>query len=150
MSLQHLSDEQLKQYYNLYDAMNTKGKRLDLVKRFSMDTKFAYHIVRLLLQAEQIMMEHDLNLERNSEVLKAIRNGEWTLERLKTWFAEKELSLEKLYTASTLRHSPDWDALRNILLCCLEEKHGKVSNEIGNTAQSAISKLEMIRQVLEK
>jgi len=83
-------------------------------------------------------------------VLKAIRNGEWPLERLKTWFAEKELALETLYTTSTLRHSPDWDALRNILLCCLEEKHGKISNEIGDAAQSAVSKLEQIRQILEK
>ncbi len=132
------------------DNMKPVGKRIELVEKYGYDTKFAYHIVRLLLQAEQIMMEHDLNLERNSEVLKAIRNGEWTLERLKAWFEEKERILETLYTASTLRHSPDWDALRNLLLCCLEEKHGKVSNEIGNAAQNALAKLEMIRQIVEK
>ena len=46
--------------------------------------KFGYHVVRLVQQADMVLNEGDLDLERNRELLKAIRRGEWTLDELKT------------------------------------------------------------------
>jgi hypothetical protein len=42
--------------------------------------KFAYHVIRLLGEAEQILLEGDIDLRRNSAQLKAIRRGDvkWT------------------------------------------------------------------------
>ena len=54
-----------------------------------------------------ILMEGDIDLQRNNEQLKAIRRGEWTEERLRTWFADKESQLERVYAESTLRATPD-------------------------------------------
>ena len=39
------------------------------------DTKFAYHVVRLILEVEQILVEGDIDLQRNHEQLKAVRRG---------------------------------------------------------------------------
>ncbi|MFA5130766.1 MAG: hypothetical protein WC477_07715, partial [Patescibacteria group bacterium] len=41
-------------------------------------------------------------LERNSEILKAIRRGEWSEQRIRDFLSEKESSLEEFYHKSTL------------------------------------------------
>ena len=84
-----------------------QGKRAELVAEHGYDMKFAYHVVRLLGEVEQILMEGDIDLQRNNEQLKAIRRGEWTEERLRQWFADKESHLERAYAESTLRATPD-------------------------------------------
>ena len=92
--------------------------------------KFAYHVVRLLNEIEMILQEHDLNLERNREQLKSIRRGEWTKEQVMAYFANKEVALESLYTSSTLPYSPDEEKIKTLLLNCLEEFYGSLSNAI--------------------
>lgn len=103
-----------------------RGKRAELVTEHGFDTKFGYHIVRLIGEVEQILMEGDIDLQRNNEQLKAIRRGEWTEERLRRWFADKEADLERVFAESTLRAVPDESALRVLLLNCLEEHYGSL------------------------
>ena len=74
--------------------------------------KFAYHVVRLLTEVEMILMEEDIDLQRNNEQLKAIRRGEWTEERLRNWCADKESHLERAYAESKLRAIPDEPKIR--------------------------------------
>jgi len=88
--------------------------------------KRAYHTVRLLGEIEQILIEHDLDLQRNREQLKAIRRGEWTVEQFFKYFETKERELETLYTGSTLPHSPDVPAIKELLLNCLEHHYGRL------------------------
>src|SRR5206468_3796781 len=52
------------------------GKRAEVVAAHGYDTKFAYHVVRLLGEVEQILLEGDIDLQRDNERLKAIRRGE--------------------------------------------------------------------------
>lgn len=99
-------------------------KRQESIDKFGYDVKFGYHVVRLVLECEQILVEHDLDIERNSEILKSIRRGEWSLSQLEDWFAKKEKSLEEVYHSSTLRYVPDEAAIKNILLECLEAWYG--------------------------
>ena len=65
-----------------------------------------------------ILIEGDIDLQRNNEQLKAIRRGEWTEERLRQWFADKESHLERVYAESTLRATPDEPKIRALLLNC--------------------------------
>jgi uncharacterized protein len=103
-----------------------QGKRAELVAEHGFDTKFGYHVVRLISEVEQILLEGDIDLQRNNEQLKAIRRGEWTEERLRAWFAEKESHLERLYAESTLRSTPDEDRIKALLRQCLEEHYGSL------------------------
>lgn len=103
-----------------------KGKRAELVAKHGYDTKFAYHVVRLLGEAEQILLEGDIDLQRDNERLKAIRRGEWTEERLRQWAADKEADLERAYAASKLPPVPDEDKLKALLLNCLEDHYGSL------------------------
>jgi predicted nucleotidyltransferase len=103
-----------------------RGKRADLVAEHGFDTKFAYHVVRLIGEVEQILLEGDIDLQRNNEQLKAIRRGEWTEARLRSWFADKESDLERVYTESTLRPTPDEPRIKSLLIDCLEAHYGSL------------------------
>jgi predicted nucleotidyltransferase len=124
-------------------------KRAALIERFGFDTKFAMNVVRLALEAEQILVEHDLDIERNSEILKSIRRGEWTLEQIDSWATEKEKSLETLYANSTLRNVPDEPAIKELLLRCLEQHYGNLSDAIAKNP-SMDKLLEDLRNIVDR
>jgi predicted nucleotidyltransferase len=106
------------------------GKRKETIAEFGTDTKFLYHVIRLLLECEQILETGELNLERDREMLKEIRRGGWTLEQIKDYFTAKERSLEELYNKSTLPWGPDEDKIKDLLLACLEEYFGSLDKTI--------------------
>lgn len=101
------------------------------VQKHGFDVKFAYHVVRLLNEVEMILVEHDLDLMRNNEQLKAIRRGDWTMEQIEQYFHDKEKSLEEIYSKSTLRDRPDEDQIKKLLLETLEEYYGSLEDAIG-------------------
>ena len=101
------------------DIKNPEGKRKEMVDKYGYDVKYAYHLVRLLNEIEQILLEGDLDLERNREQLKAIRRGEWKVEEVKEYFNDKEKSLEGLYLKSDLPHKAQYDKIRELLFECL-------------------------------
>jgi hypothetical protein len=120
MKIHEISDRELKNFYSL-----KKSGHSDY-----MDLKFAYHLVRLMCEVEQIMVEHDLDLERAREQLKVIRRGEWSLEQIHEWFQKKEISLEGVYAASTLPHSPDEPRIKKLLMEVLEQHYGSLQGAI--------------------
>jgi predicted nucleotidyltransferase len=113
-------------YAQLHKMDNKKpeGKRLATVEKYGYDVKYAYHLVRLLGEVEQILTRHDIDLRLNREHLKAIRRGEVTEADIRKWAADKEHTLEKLYENSSLPYGPDEDAIKQLLLDCLEEHYG--------------------------
>jgi len=113
------------------DRDTAEGKRKDIIDKYGYDTKFAYHIVRLLDQTEQVLLTGDINLQRSKEVLKAVRAGMWTKEKVHEYFAEREKYLHGLYEKSTnVPHSPPEFQIKNLLMTCLEEQYGSLSNAV--------------------
>lgn len=138
--------------YSQLHKMQTKtpqGKRVETVEQYGYDVKFAYHLVRLLNEIEMILIEGDLDLERNREQLKSIRRGEWTEEQIVSYFNKKESELESLYTSSTLPYKPDEDAIKELLLNCLEAHYGSLDNAVSKPDQYMRLK-EDIRQIAQK
>ena len=138
--------------YSQLHKMATKtatGKRAELVERHGYDTKFGYHVVRLVGECEQILLEGNIDLQRNNEVLKAIRRGEWTEARLRDWFAQKESHLERLYAESTLPATPDEGRLKTLLLNCLEEHYGRLDGCIVDPDR-AVAALRNIQAELDR
>jgi predicted nucleotidyltransferase len=125
------------------------GKRKEMFEKFGMDVKFAYHVVRLLNEAEQILTEGDLDLMRNREQLKSIRKGEWTEQQIRDYFARKEAELETLYQSSKLPYAPDEARVKALLLNCLEEHYGNLEKCVVNP-DAAVAALREVAQVLER
>jgi predicted nucleotidyltransferase len=124
-------------------------KRAALVARFGYDLKFGYHIVRLLNEAEQLLLEGDLDLQRNREQLKSIRRGEWSLEQILDYFEQKRVALEDIRARSSLPPAPDEDAIRDLLLRCLEAHYGTLAGciEVPGKAEGL---LRRIRAMIEE
>lgn len=108
-------------------------KRAESIEKYGYDVKFAYHVVRLINEVEMIMTEHTLDLERGREQLKSIRRGEWPLEKIEAYMLSKEAALESVYLTSTLRYSPDEQAIKELLFHCLEEHYGSLSGLVSVT-----------------
>jgi len=138
--------------YSQMHKMNSKdpiGKRKELVDRYGYDIKFAYHVVRLLDEVEQILVEGDLDLERNREQLKSIRRGEWTQDDIKDFFQRKEKELETVYLNSKLPHKPDQERIKSILLECLEIHYGSLKDVVLNT-DKYVRAVDDIKAILER
>lgn len=150
MSLEHLKDEELIEYNKIFKDGLNKTKRFESQKIHNMDTKFGYHLVRLLSQCEQVLSEETLILDDKArrEQMKAVRRGEVSLEQLERWFEEKELTLEKLYRDSKLRNRPDEDSVKQLLIDCLEEHYGSLGQVVyqEGKAERAISEIQGILQ----
>lgn len=118
--------------YSQKNKMLTKnpiGKRKESYEKFKYDLKFAYHLVRLLLEVEQILTEGTLTLDRNSYQLRSIRSGEWTLDEILSFFDSKEKCLESVYNeCKILPYSPDEGKIKKLLMECLEIGYGNIEN----------------------
>ena len=125
---------------------SSNPKRAATIERHGYDTKFLMHVVRLALECEQILVEGDLDLERNGGILKSVRRGEWTLEQAEDWFTNKERALETCYANSTLPHSPDETRIKQILLECLEMHYGSLDTVIAKnpSMEAMISDLQAV------
>ncbi len=121
------------------------SKRYEDIKKHKMDAKFAYHVVRLLDEAEQILTLGDIDLQRDRERLKAIRRGEWTAEQVREFFTQKEKALEQAYAESKLPHSPDEAKIKQLLLNCLEAHYGSLSEAV----VTPTNERELLRQIKE-
>ena len=153
MILSKLTNGQLSEYAKLYEGMmsSPNGKRQDLIKRYGMDTKFSYHLVRLAQEAEMILTTGDLDIEAGREELKAIRRGEWTLPQLQEWFAKRTALLDEVFLKSDLRAEPNFDELNRVLMVCLEIKFGTLTNAlVEGEGQAALRKLEEIARIVNR
>jgi uncharacterized protein len=119
------------------------------VAEHGFDTKFAYHVVRLILEVEQIMVEGDIDIQRNNEQLKAIRRGDWTEAYLRDWFSAKQSELEKVYAESKLPPAPDEERIRSLLLNCLEDHYGRLEDCVV-APDRAVAALRNVQAELEK
>lgn len=144
--LEHLTDEELKNYAQM--VMSLSPRDLTAIES-GYDSKAMYHVVRLLGEIEQILIEHDLDLERNREQLKSIRRGEWTLDQIETYFHEKERHLEGVYAISTLPHSPDEAKIKGLLMNCLEAHYGSLDKVLARDA-SATKLVAELQAVLDR
>lgn len=119
------------QMHKIQTKTPQKGsKRYADVQSKGFDSKFAYHVCRTMLEAEQILQTGDLDLQRDNELYKAVRRGEWPQERVEEFFASKEKYLETLYENSNLQYSPDEEKIKKLLLECLEIHYGSLDKAI--------------------
>jgi hypothetical protein len=125
------------------------SKRAQDVEEHGYSTKFAYHVVRLLNEVEQILTTGDLVLDQNREQLKSIRRGEWPLEKIQEFFENKEKILEDVYLNSKLPYSPDETKIKELLLNCLEEHYGSLDKVVVRE-DKYLHVLREMKEIIEK
>jgi predicted nucleotidyltransferase len=106
---------------------NTSSKRSADIEHNGFDTKFAYHIVRLLHECEQILTYQDLDLQKSKAVLKAIRNGEVDYKTVLQMIDMLFISCEQAYQKTKLPDGPDWKHAQQLLMDVLESHYGNLA-----------------------
>jgi hypothetical protein len=98
------------------------ARRAELEARYGYDTKFGAHVVRLLRMAQEVLSTGQVRVKRpDREELLSVRAGAWSFERLVSWAAEADRSLEALEKASPLPRAPDRHALDQLCAGLLED-----------------------------
>ena len=133
---------------NKIETGGKRSKRIPLIAKHGFDTKFAYHVVRLIDECQQILEEGDLDLTRSREHLKAIRRGEVPEKDIIQYFDNKVLSLENSYSTSKLPYTPDEEAIRALLMECIESHYGTVENS--GMEKDVIRMLNISQEYLNK
>jgi predicted nucleotidyltransferase len=134
---------------NKMEKKDGDGKRQASIAKYGYDVKQAYHLIRLLNEIEQILTTGDLDLRQISEHLKAIRRGDVPESEIRKWAADKEHALENLFNESDLPYGPDEEAIKQLLLDCLEEHYGNLDGAIV-TDNAPIVALRDIATIIEK
>lgn len=130
-NFKHISNDDWKHYCTIFKKGVEKNTRFEANKKFQMDRKFLYHIVRLYDEGDQIISsngEADIDLRRSKEIMKAVRRGEWSTQQIRDFVAEKDIAMEAAYSRCTLPEYPDTDELRKLLYKCLEVHCGDLSS----------------------
>lgn len=130
----------------LNKSNSTNEKRAKDIKEHGNDTKFMYHLVRLMLECEQLLTYGEMDIQRDREIYKNIRAGEWDLQKVEEFFTMKEKYLEQLYQDSKLPHSPDEEKIKELLLNCIEQHYGTVSTYVtrNDNTENLIKDLETV------
>jgi len=133
------------------ESKKPTGKRKKIRETYGFDVKHAYHLVRLLSEIEQILVEGDLDLQEKGrrEHMKAVRRGDFSEQEIRDWFKVKEKDLEKLYAESKLRNKPDEASIKQLLLDCLETHYGGLDKCIINP-DAAVQALKDIQTILDR
>jgi hypothetical protein len=90
---------------------------------FHGNCKNAYHVIRLIKMAREIMTTGKVIVKRpDREELIAIRNGSWTYEQLIEWVEKEDKELEQIYYSSTfLPKSVDKSKIDELCIKLVEE-----------------------------
>jgi hypothetical protein len=99
---------------------NRNPARADLEARYGYDCKHAYHLVRLIRMAKEILLTGEVIVKRpDAEELNKIRNGAWTYDELIAWADEKDKELEEIYREKryVIPHKPNYNFLSKL---CVE------------------------------
>ena len=101
------------------------AKRKRLVEKYGFDCKNASHLIRLLRMGTEFLTEGKMNVFRHdSRELKAIKAGEWSLERVKEE-ADKWFNLaHEAYVRSPLPPGPDIEKAEALVMSIVKDWHG--------------------------
>lgn len=97
-------------------------KRKRLVEKFGYDTKNAAHLIRLLRMGIEFLKDGELHVMRHDATqLLDIKNGEWSLERVKVEANELFKRAEKVYDESKLPLHVNSEKIKRLTLEIVHE-----------------------------
>ena len=74
------------------------------------------------------------------------------MERLKSFLYDKEKDLDNVYNTSSLRYRPNEQAIKELLLNCMEMHYGKIATElhVSGDVNTLIAELKSVMEKYEK
>lgn len=100
---------------------NRNPKRAVLEEKFGYDVKHASHLMRLILEGEEILRTGHITLPLpQQDLLREIKSGGWTYDRLQEQVLDIDRRFDEWYKASPLPRGPNIDGINKL---CTEIVH---------------------------
>jgi len=97
-------------------------KRRKLIEKFGYDTKNAQHLIRLMRMCIEFLSEGEMHVFRDdSEMLKDIKRGKWSLEEVKKEAMRLFERAEFAYDRSPLPPQPDYEKAEELVIDIIGE-----------------------------
>jgi|AGTN01.2.fsa_nt_gi Predicted nucleotidyltransferase. len=90
-------------------------ERKATIDAFGFDVKAAYHSVRLMNEARQLLATGTLDLRASRDMLLEIRKGSWTEEKVLAYCQDVAAELSSLYAGSSLPEQLNESELQSLL-----------------------------------
>lgn len=108
---------------------NRNPARAELEARYGYDTKHASHLIRLLIQATDILVKGTLTIKDpgRAKFLFEIRSGAWTYDELIAWADQAMNALEELYKRDDcpVPKKPDVNKIDELMMDIIREDFGE-------------------------
>lgn len=98
------------------------AKRKALVEKYGYDCKNAAHLVRLLHMGTEFLQTGELQVFRtwDAGMLKEIKTGQWSLERVEAYAADAFKKADEVYAKSPLPAAVDMDEIERLLVAVIQ------------------------------
>jgi predicted nucleotidyltransferase len=104
-----------KKYIN--HRLDMFGNRKNLVSKYGYDTKFAMHLLRLLLECKELLLTCKLNFPLSSkDFLLEVRNGKYDMQQIKDISYKLEQEIDTLAEITKLPAKPDFQRVENFVI----------------------------------
>jgi predicted nucleotidyltransferase len=108
-------------YYRQYQEWksNRNPIRAEMEFKYGYDCKHGSHLVRLLRMAREILVDGKVLVKRpDAEELLAIRNGEWSFDKLIEWATIQQEELDEIYKSgvSPLPKTPNYEKIDELCI----------------------------------
>jgi hypothetical protein len=101
---------------------NPIGNRKEYLEKFGYDVKFASHLIRLLTEGLELLIEGRLAFPiTHNRLVRDIKEGKLDLNQVLAKAEQLESLVEEAYVKSSLQHSPDLEAINNLQIQMLED-----------------------------
>lgn len=115
-----------KAIWELEKRIGEKTNRKELIRKFGYDTKFSYHLIRLLLEGKELLQTGNLEFPiYNKKLLLDIKNGLWSLEQVLTYADQIEYDLKNALIESKLPSNPNYKFVEDLLIKIMKEYYLK-------------------------
>lgn len=106
----------------LEEIISMSSNRKELIKEFGVDTKYAHHLIRLLLEGKELLETGKLIFPLvNRKELLDIKTGKWSLDEILKYAEQLENELINIYNNTKLQSKPNYDKVEKFMMEVLEE-----------------------------
>jgi len=106
----------------LQDRIDKVGNREELLLKYGFDTKFASHLIRLMLEGIELLETGEIKFPlRERQLILDVKLGKWTINKILDFSNDLEKKIEELGNISTLPDKPNVEELEKFTINTLEK-----------------------------
>jgi len=106
----------------LQDRIDKVGNREELLLKYGFDTKFASHLIRLMIEGVELLKTGNIEFPlKERQLILDIKQGKWTITKILDFSSDLEKKIEELGNNSKLPEKPNIEELEKFTINTLQK-----------------------------